>query len=424
VSHTNTPPDNISRAGSPRPAATAPPHNTGPRRYRNRLDNTNITLVTRRPIWTPDGLVADVIREEYNDHDDSVDVIPLGRVVLTDLRSRDSVAKYLMSLDPQKEHQVNWHREVARCFASVAQQEQALIKPVLLPDVDPREDDLFFNLDGWPLLTRHHSILFGDGDSCKSYLALWVAGRMAQAGRRVLVLDWELDAPDHRERLERLFGEDMPRVHYLRVNGPLNESVEHIQTCCQRSKIDYLILDSVGFAVSGQPETSEAALGYFAALKDIGVPGTLSLAHITKATPKAQRGREKPFGSNFWHQAARATWLIAARTPKAGQVEAVISCRKSNMAARPADVRMSVQFRDSDTAIALSGGAWDKSLGQPLKKRLVSTLNELGTCDRDTFYALLPNDNPETIRKALLRNTGILFIEENGLFSLLPDVAA
>src|SRR5690242_16060734 len=73
-----------------------------------------------------------------------------------------------------------------------------------------------FDVNGWVVLRDFPTLMFGDGGSLKSYLALYLAGRLAREGVPVLLVDWELDGEDHRERMHQLFGDDAPtNVYYL-----------------------------------------------------------------------------------------------------------------------------------------------------------------------------------------------------------------
>src|SRR5687768_6765560 len=97
-----------------------------------------------------------------------------------------------------------------------------------------------FDVDGWTLLRDFPTVLFGDGGSLKSFLALYFAGRLAQRGTRVLWLDYELDGEDHHERLHRLFGPGaLPEVFYLRAEGPLVKEAGVLTREIQRHRIEY-----------------------------------------------------------------------------------------------------------------------------------------------------------------------------------------
>src|SRR6185369_3527639 len=84
-------------------------------------------------------------------------------------------------------------------------------------------------IDGLSLLRRHPSIIFGDGGAAKSYTCLYLAGRLAERGMQVALFDWELAGEDHRDRLERLFGPDMPKIIYARCERPLVYEVDRLR---------------------------------------------------------------------------------------------------------------------------------------------------------------------------------------------------
>jgi hypothetical protein len=188
--------------------------------------------------------------------------------------------------------------------------------------------DALFHVDGWPILRDHATIGFGDGGSLKSYLALYGAGTLSRAGVNVLYCDWELDGTDHRDRLERLFGAEMPLVHYLRCDRPLVVEADRIAREVRRLSIDFAIYDSIAFATGGPPEAAEHATAYFRAVRQIGV-GSLHLAHINKS----DSGDQKPFGSSFWHNSARATWFVkqASASADGDRVQIGLFNRKSNL---------------------------------------------------------------------------------------------
>ena len=85
-------------------------------------------------------------------------------------------------------------------------------KPATLLREFPRPVDDHLDVDGIRLHRRHPVIVFGDGGTAKSYTGLYLAGRLDQRGVRVLYADWEFAGEDHRDRLERLFGSEMPGV--------------------------------------------------------------------------------------------------------------------------------------------------------------------------------------------------------------------
>jgi hypothetical protein len=209
--------------------------------------------------------------------------------------------------------------------------------------------DALFHVANWPVLRDHASIMFGDGGTLKSYLALYLAGQLARSGLNVLYNDWELDGADHRGRLELLFPGDMPVVHYLRCDRPLIAEADRIAREVRRLSIDYTINDSIAFATGGPPEAAEHATAYFRAVRQIGV-GSLHLAHITKG----ENSDQKPFGSSFWHNSARATWYVkqASASTDGQRVQIGLFNRKSNLTRRHPAVGFEFDFGPEATVVS------------------------------------------------------------------------
>src|SRR5262245_51646166 len=64
----------------------------------------------------------------------------------------------------------------------------------------PDEEAEWIYPAGLKIPFKEATILYGDSDSCKSYLSLFLAGELARKGHRVLMCDWEMKASPHRAR--------------------------------------------------------------------------------------------------------------------------------------------------------------------------------------------------------------------------------
>jgi hypothetical protein len=191
--------------------------------------------------------------------------------------------------------------------------------------------------------------VYGDGGAAKSYLALYNAGRLAQRGLRVCVFDWELAGADHRDRLERLFGSDMPPVWYRVCKHPLIVELDSLRRLAKQHRFDYLIYDSVAFAAHDDPKESASAINYFRAVRQIG-PGSLHVAHIIKG----EGGDQKPFGSTYWHNSARATYFMersAESVDGQGMTVGVFN-RKANLGPQQPAFGFQFTFTDDRTLIS------------------------------------------------------------------------
>ena len=206
-----------------------------------------------------------------------------------------------------------------------------------------------FDVQGWPWLRHHPMITFADGGGLKSYLALYGAGRLAQTGVRIGYVDWELTGSEHRDRLERLFGDPLPVIHYIGCDRPLVDDVDRLRREARRLSLDYLVFDSAGFATAGPPEAAEHALAYFRAVRQIGL-GSHHLAHVNRS----ETGDQKPFGSAFWHNSARATWYakLADLPPVDPPVLSVgLFNRKSNVTRHYPAIGFQFAFTDTRTRV-------------------------------------------------------------------------
>ncbi len=274
---------------------------------------------------------------------------------------------------------------------------------VNLRDVERPIPDDVLDVSGIVLPRRHPACIFGDGGTGKSYLALYVAGTLARQGVKCLYVDAELDAGEHRERAQRLFGEDFPAVEYLRLDRALVFAVEQIRRLARDLQIEYLVLDSVGVLTAGPPESAEAANGYIRALRQIGV-GSLSIAHVTK---NIEHNDQKPFGSVFYHNGFRSTWYIAQADPEGetagsdGPLSVGLWNRKSNLSRRHRPIGLELAFTPDSVTVSRVDLATVEGLSSKLPlwrrieavvkrgpKTVAELVEELSASDRGIRYAL------------------------------------
>jgi hypothetical protein len=224
---------------------------------------------------------------------------------LSSLRARQDRAKHLAARANTRD-QLDWVGLIEEFCQRVLQADRQGQPAVDLRQIKRQESDLL-EVEGIALSKRHPTILFGDGGAGKSYLALWLAGRLAEMGMRVAIFDWELAGEDHRDRLELLFPDGMPRILYARCDRALVHEADRLRRIVRENEIDFCVFDSVAFACDGPPEAAEVAGRYLRAVRQIGI-GSLHVAHMTKS----EGGDKKPFGSIFWYNGARSVWFVKA----------------------------------------------------------------------------------------------------------------
>lgn len=270
-----------------------------------------------------------------------------GDFNFSSLRTRTERAKVLQQRAATKENEIDWFALLEEfcqgVFASEREGEPA-IDLRLAPRMEKQDD---FKVEGLAFPRRHPAILFGDGGTAKSYTGLYLAGRLAKQGVSVAYLDWELGAEEHRDRLERLFGDDMPLIQYCRCDRPLIAEADRIRRVVKDYSIRYAVFDSVAFACDGPPEAAEVAGRYFRTLREIEGVGSLHIAHINKSDDSDR----KPFGSAFWHNGARATWNVqAVDSSRDNELTLGFFCRKANLGPLYPPASFTILFGPNTTA--------------------------------------------------------------------------
>lgn len=260
------------------------------------------------------------------------------------LRARQDRAKFLKER-ARTNGDIDWYALLEEFVQGVFNTEREGDPAVDLRSVPkPTADEI--SIHGLAFPRRHPSILFGDGGSAKSYTALWLAGELVRSGMKVALFDWELCGEDHRDRLERLYGEMMPEITYCRCEKPLHHEVDRLQRVVREKQIQFAIYDSVAFACGMAPEMAEAAGKYFMAVREINC-GSLHIAHQTKG----EMGDQKPFGSVFWFNGARSIWYAQANERLEGDNKLQVGFihRKNNLGQKHPSVGFRIEFHDRRT---------------------------------------------------------------------------
>jgi hypothetical protein len=204
-----------------------------------------------------------------------------------------------------------------------------------------------------------HTILFGHGDVGKGTLAIWWAIRLAtEHNLRVLIVDFESQPGEWLPRAQSLGAAELLEdtiQYYEPAPRAIWDQADDIAAAAQHMHADYIIIDSIVFACMGSDASggsTDAPARYREALKTIGLPAT-SLAHI----PKDAREPKYPFGSIFWHNAARVTiradyyQVDAEGTVPSRKI--TLTCCKYNNGQKPPKQLIEILYRDGPTGLPM-----------------------------------------------------------------------
>ncbi len=255
-------------------------------------------------------------------------ILSVGDFNFSSVQARSTRSKLLAERSDHPE--LDWYGFLEEFGIKTIKAERTGRPSMILADAElPDESKATWSVGGLPLLRDLPMIIYADASAGKSYIAMWIAGQLAEQGIPVIYADWEFSINEHRKRLGRLF-QPMPKtVHYVRCERPLKDEAERLSRLTREHQCGYMVLDSVGFALDGPAESQESASSYFRHLRSLRV-GTLSLAHIPK---QYDDNREATvFGSIFFKAGARSVWFMdrATRNP-ADQLRIGMYHRKSNV---------------------------------------------------------------------------------------------
>ncbi len=257
-----------------------------------------------------------------------------GRTTLTSSQSKNTLIKDLK----RRVDDINWDNLVDETvFLVLAKHREGVPSGPLSDYVDTGEDQYLVS----PLLLADEiSLLFGDGGTAKSYIALAIAMTMA-SGREIIpgltpwtvarpmYLDWETNKRTqwHRAwRLARGAGMDeLPEIEYRRCINRLDDEKYAIKRTMIEKDINLLVVDSVSYAAGGDLNEQAVADTVIQPLRWLNAT-TLCIAHVKKDSDQG-----KAFGSVFWHNGPRSTFeLKNQRTVGESRINVGVFQRKAN----------------------------------------------------------------------------------------------
>lgn len=278
------------------------------------------------------------------------------------------------------------------------------------------------------LLERQPTLIYGDGGTGKSMIALWWSmlvstpvsenetGYQCEPGA-VLYLDYETDKDDFAERMDLLgqgIGYGRPTsLYYRRCFRPLAADVADLEKFVHEQEIQLIIVDSAGLACGGTPQDESAVLPYFAALRQIGIT-SVTIAHVPKNAE-----HKTPLGSVYWTNMPRSVYEVK-KVQEAGDDSLSIGLfhRKANRGRlqRPHgfDIRFEPEPASKDRFVAIHirrrdvGEIPELASGLPLRERIVSVLKR-GALSSEAIAEEL-DANLQRVRNVLTEHKGRSFV--------------
>jgi hypothetical protein len=286
-------------------------------------------------------------------------VLPETGINLTNDRARLALAAAIERLRPGPDWRARMD-EAARLVLGAYREGDPAVDLAELPAAIASEPWLVA-----PLLVRDEpTILYGDGGTHKSRTALLLAGTVA-SGRSiapgieaptlagtVLYADWEQTAQVARARLADLCNGRAPSgVIYVRCARPFVHEAERLGRIAMDCGAVLLVLDSVGFGLSGSGSDDDVAASYFRELRGLGL-SSLLIHHTPKVGDPT-----RPYGSTYWTNGARLAWQMTAANPGQDCALVTMICRKRNDGPLLSPKGLSYTFADGRVSAFLGDAA-------------------------------------------------------------------
>lgn len=271
---------------------------------------------------------------------------------LSSQTARKSLAKYCAERAKTKPEEFDWMGAIDGSCLEAIQAERGGSDVIVLddaPDIAERDFDVY----GLRVPADAVSILIAHGDSLKSLILLFVLSTLARLGHRVLFLDYEWTAARHAARKRRLSGTArLENLRYLRCHAPLVVEADAIRRYCDEHRIEFIGLDSVGLACDGKLADDDTAIRFHRALGNL--PPAMCSAHVPKSSlgPDGKGDAIGPFGSVFFSNLCRASWLVKKQSGATDDL-VTVGCfpQKQNDGARNRPVGLEFTFRPDQIGV-------------------------------------------------------------------------
>ena len=288
----------------------------------------------------------------------------------------------------RRDSEVDWQARIEQVCVLVVEAYRAG-DPLTLLEPQLRDAKEAYFVD--PLIpTGVPTLLYGDGATGKSYIANAIARSLALGipfagmGTRestVAYLDWEWDEDEHSDRLFRL-GSDVT-YFYRQCTVPLAMQTRVLSRLLDKSGIDFLIVDSLGYACGGDIRDPDVVIAFFTALRQLGRT-CLVIHHV----PKENR---EPYGSVYIRNSVRSAWyLLRSALPEDGGFAVALQHNKSNRGQKEQPIGLQFTFTETETKIIRTDAQKIPELaeGMSLRERIFSILKDQPMRAEDIVDAL------------------------------------
>ena len=341
-----------------------------------------------------------------------------GRLNLTSPSARNSFGKSLAARDSE----VDWDKVMEQLSLSVLDQWRRGSPVIeLRGDVDVKA------LDKWlvqPIIQiQNPTLIYGPGSTGKSWFAQYLAvlcdegmnhGNLSVEPATVLYLDWETDQKEIGSRVtmirKGLSLEGSSHIWYRAMNQGLANDIEAIRAICRDKDIHLVIVDSLGSACMGEPESAEVVLRAFGALRSLGL-SSLVVDHTNKEGQlfgsvykrnsarqmfefqKDQQIDEQKLVLGLFHKKANNGPLIKPLGYELTFSDSAVQFKRRDVRDTPLAEHLNIKDRIANILREQAGGLSVTDIAEDLEKTESHIRKELSEGKDRGLFVKLPNNN-------------------------------
>ena len=323
----------------------------------------------------------------------------------------------------KRDAELDWDAILSMLSINVRDAEQKGVPEELINDdqLDLITEDVRWLVE--PILqVGQPTLVYGKGSSGKSYFSQLVsvlvnegvsAHGLTVEQATTLYLDWETDKEEIVRRVARLRkGMDLPKssssLIYKRMNKGLAADIGTVMELVNKYSIHFVILDSLGSACMGEPESAEVVLRMFAALRSLGVTA-LCVDPVNKdnhlfgsvykfnasrqifEVKKAQRADEDKLEFALYHRKANNSKLIKPMGFELSFDNENLTAVRNRVAVKDTDLEEEMHMVDRIKNLLTSGAMSTKELGLELGRTSDYMSKEISLANKKARDDLRPD---------------------------------
>jgi hypothetical protein len=321
----------------------------------------------------------------------------------------------------KRDAELDWDAILSLLSINVRDAEQKGVPEELINDeqLDRITEDVRWLVE--PILQiGQPTLVYGKGSSGKSYFSQFVsvlvneginATDLVVEQATTLYLDWETDKDEITRRVSRIrkgmgLQKSSTSLIYKRMNKGLAADIGTVMDLVNKYRVHFVILDSLGSACMGEPESAEVVLRMFAALRSLEVT-SLCVDHVNKdnhlfgsvykfnasrqifEVKKAQRADEDKLEFALYHRKANNSKLIKPMGWELSFDNENLTAVLKRVDVRDTDLEQEVHMVDRIKSLLANGAKSTKELGLELDRTPDYMSKEISMANkkaRDDFY--------------------------------------